>query len=236
MKLLIQVLVKNNEQWVKQFKTMIDKIQCQKEIYFYENDSTDGTRDHLFGNVFSEHCSLKGTRTERLSVYRNKLKDFVKEEFDLVLLVDSNVYFSEKSFLHLLETIKDPSVAMAVPHAMVKTSLPCTFYYDTFAAKCDQFDSVLPCLHDGPYHDRHCHKVTGRKPIKEFTPMSHKLKREIEFDYCFGGFVLLKWDAFKGSKWGTKSPTDCEHWMFCDDVRRFGKIMMNTDSKVIWVE
>ena len=231
MKILVQVLVRNNASLIPHFQQMFERLKplADFELWFYENDSIDGTKELLFGNVLSETNPLPGlTRTQRLAEYRNKLKDHVTSAADFVLLIDSNIFFSAKSLETMLETMKSfPDVNMVVPHAMVKTSLPCTFYYDTFAVGVDQFTSLLPCEHAGPRHDRHCHRVTGRPPMIQTDERHHRLARG------FGGFVLVRYEAFQKAKWSVNTPDDCEHWNFCSMI---GPILLDRESRVIWVE
>jgi len=60
--------------------------------------------------------------------------------------------------------------------------------------------------------------------------------RHIQFKSCFGGFVLLRPEAYKDAQWFVNEETDCEHWQFCADIRKHGKIAMNRDANVIWTE
>ena len=240
MKILANILVQNNEKWMIMFNQMFSKLEHDIDLYVYENNSTDGTKKYLFGKkIISENIDIPNwSRTERICHFRNKLKKNIEStDYDYVLLIDSNIFFSKKSLDILINTLENNSdVAMACPHAMVKTSLPCEFFYDTFATvlldgtRCGQFTSVIECTSKNPKHDRHCHRVTGASPVFSQTPELKEVKSS------FGGFVLLRYSAFKDSWWSTDAPSDCEHWKFCDDVRKHGKIVINTESKVIWTE
>jgi hypothetical protein len=240
MKILANILVQNNAKWMPMFKHMFSNLERDIELYIYENNSTDGTKECLFGKkIISENIIVPNwSRTERISHFRNKLKKCVlPENHEYVLLIDSNIFFSKKTLDMMIETLENnPDVAMVCPHGMVKTSLPCEFFYDTFATvlldgtRCGQFTSVIECKSNHHKHDRHCHKVTDTKPIFK---QSSELK---EVKSSFGGFVLLRYSAFKDSWWSTNTPNDCEHWAFCEQVRKHGKIVINTEAKVIWTE
>ena len=144
-------------------------------------------------------------------------------------MVDSNILFGNNALQCMLETMeKNPDVAMVTPHGMVKHSLPCQFYYDTFAMKKGQFDSVVECTHSGARHDRHCHCVTGRRPM-----IPNNSPRVVEIDYGFAGFVLVRKENYDRASWGVTKETDCEHWKFCDEV---GKIVMDRKAKILWYE
>ena len=239
---LISTLVRNNENWLPQFYKMVENIkrsnpQIHFGVHVYENDSTDSTKSLLEGSYTSKdfgHPFDRISRTKRLAFYRNDAKSHISDLdlYNYVLLVDSNMIFGARAFEKLLETLeKNTDIAMATPHAMVHGSVPCEFYYDTFAMGLGQFDSVFECKHQGPRHDRHCHHVANTWPkILVGGP------RLTEVDKCFGGFVLLRKDAYKNSEWRVKSPHDCEHWEFCADVRKHGKIVIDRESKVLWYE
>jgi hypothetical protein len=230
MKILVKVLVRDNAKWLPLFKTMFQKLEglAEFELWFYENDSRDATKDLLWGNVLSEENPLPGlTRTQRLAVYRNCLKDHVTSEADFVLLIDSNMFFSRKSLETMIETMVHRTEDMVVPHAMVR---PCEFFYDTFATiledgtRCGPFTSIVPC--GASQHVRHCHRVTGVPPIIQHTERYHTFKS------CFGGFVLIRFEAYKKARWSVDSPCDCEHWNFCKGL----SVVMDRESKVIWTE
>ena len=239
---LISTLVRNNEKWLPQFYSMVDIIKRNNPdihfgIHIYENDSTDSTKSLLKYNYTSNdfgHPQDMMTRTTRLAFYRNDAKRHITDLdlYDYILMVDANMLFGAKAFNKLLETLTDNSdIAMATPHAMVHGSIPCEFYYDTFAMGLGQFDSVFECSYQGARHDRHCHKVAHSWPqILASGP------RLTEVEKCFGGFVLIRKDAYKNSEWRVKNPQDCEHWEFCADVLKHGKIVIDRESKVLWYE
>ena len=175
MKILITTLVRNNEAWLPHFYTMLERLRndiphITFDTYIYENDSTDRTKELLRGEYLSEdlqHPGDSGTRTQRLAWYRNRVKkNTMNRGYDYVLMIDSNITWGTAAFKCLLETMEGtPEVAMACANAMVQTSLPCEFYYDTFAMRKGQFDSIFECRAGaGCQHDRHCHRVTGFKP------------------------------------------------------------------------
>lgn len=245
MKVLITTLVRNNEKWLPQFYTMVERLRSDIpditfDTYIYENDSTDDTKKLLQGEYFSAdlgHPSDAGTRTQRIAFYRNAIKrKTMGRGHKYVLMVDSNITWGTRAFKCLLETLETrPEFSMACPHAMVKTSLPCEFYYDTFAMRKGQFDSIFECTSEAECHDRHCHRVTGFKPHH-----SRGSDRLIEFDTCFGGFVLLR-DEFYNNQdiwWNLiDSPNDCEHWGFCQFIRKHGgRIVVDRHAKVLWSE
>ena len=69
MKILIATLVRNNEKWIPQFYTMVERLRSDIpditfNTYIYENDSTDGTKELLKGDYYSAdlgHSSLAPT-------------------------------------------------------------------------------------------------------------------------------------------------------------------------------
>jgi len=242
MKILISTLVRNNEKWIPMFYNMCESIKNKRQdinfdIHVYENDSTDSTKTLLKGTFISQNfgdSSTPYTRTKRLSKYRNDIKNHIRDldSYDYVLMIDSNIIFGTHAFDVLFNTLQlDRSIAMATPHSLVGTSVPCEFYYDTFAMGLGQFDSAIECGYEGARHDRHCHRVTHEWP-KNFRRDSNI----IDVKRCFGGFVLIRTKAYKHSTWGINNAEDCEHWQFCADVRKYGKIVINRDARVLWYE
>ena len=247
MKILITTLVRNNANWLPQFYTMVERLKSDIpditfDTYIYENDSTDDTKRLLKGEHFSGnlgHPVDKKTRTQRIAFYRNTVKkNTMNRGHDYILMVDSNITWGTQAFKCLLETLEtDPGISMACPNAMVKTSLPCQFYYDTFAMRKGQFDSIFECMAPGPKHDRHCHRATGFRPHHPSGPDS---PRRVEFDTCFGGFVLLRSEFYNNPDiWWTlmDGADDCEHWGFCQLIRKHGgRIVVDRHAKVLWSE
>jgi hypothetical protein len=246
-KILITTLVRNNEQWLPIFYSEVDKLKeefknkIEFTIFIYENDSIDSTKSLLKGDFFSHNYGHPGdmvSRTRRLAFYRNNLKELSSSsEYDFVLMVDSNILFSPSALQSLLGTLDTrEDVAMACSHGLVQTSLPCHFFYDTFATitpdgqKCGQFTNVVECAYPGPYHDRHCHHAHGSPPLYGGATGL------VELNSCFGGFVLIRNEVYMKCEWGITNPSDCEHWEFCSQVRKHGKIVLDRGARVLWSE
>jgi len=218
MKILISTLVRNNEKWIPMFYDMCETIRSRHldihfDIHVYENDSTDGTKSYLKGNYTSQNFGDsfdRTSRTKRLAKYRNDIRNHIKnlDSYDYVLMIDSNIVFGNKAFDTLFDTLqRDSTIVMATPHSLVGTSVPCEFYYDTFAMGLGQFDSVFECSHQGARHDRHCHRVCHTRP--KYSLVGPTI---VDVEKCFGGFVLIRTKAYKESRWGINKETDCEHW------------------------
>ena len=241
---LVTAIVRNNATWIPQFYAMVDNLRrnipsIHFDTFVYENDSVDASKSMLRSNFYSAthgHPWDRRSRTKRLAFYRNDMKKHIKniDSYDYTLMVDSEILFGHRAFEYLFETLQDDGgIAMVIPHAMVKHAVPCEFYYDTFAMKKKQFDSVVECTHTGAKHDRHCHRVN----CGEFPIIRAEDPKITEVKYGFGGFVLIRQKFFTACEWGVLTETDCEHWLFCDAVRKMGgKIAMNRLSRVLWSE
>jgi len=254
MKILIQLLVQNNEKWISHLHSMITALGTDIEFttWIYENDSTDNTVKELNKNrnFWNLHIKSYGNkfnhmfRTQRIAHHRNQFKKFLStkydkfQEFDYVIVMDSEIFFNKTTLEKMIETMTTtPDVHMVCPHGLVMQSLPCHFHYDTWATlttdnqRCGQFTNILECTHQGAKHDRHCHCVGGEPPlVKAASP------RLAEFNSFFGGVALLRPRAYAESWWGADDDSQCDTWKFCEGVRKHGKVVMDREAKVIWTE
>ena len=257
-KILIQLLVQNNEKWISHLHSMISAMikhfpTTEFTTWVYENDSTDGTVKELqkYGNFWNIHSCNHGNkfghmfRTERIAHHRNIFKKFLVskyddtfQEFDFVVVMDSEIFFNNSTLGKMVETMEtNPDVHMVCPHGLVMTSLPCHFHYDTWATlttdnkRCGQFTNIIECTHPGDNHDRHCHRVGGEPPL-----VLASAPRLAEFNSFFGGFALVRARTYGESWWGAPDSSHCDTWKFCADVRQHGKVVMDREAKVMWTE
>lgn len=163
-----------------------------------------------------------------------------------MLLVDSNIEFTRETFLAMRETLdRRPDIAMVTPHGRARHGLPCDFHYDTYATiyrdgtHFGPFTNLFPCT-STTHHVRHCHRADGEPPLQNMT-------RLIDLQSAFGGFVLVRPQAFREARWSvsccpdgmprsSKWAHDIEHWRFCDHIRSHGRIVMDTRASVTWWE
>ena len=255
MKILVQLLVQNNARWIPSLHSMLSNLRSSNPdtdfaFWLYENDSTDGTINEIlkykdFWNVHTQNYGNKFAhmfRTQRIAHHRNEFKKFMTtkyddfSEFDFVVVMDSDIFFNNKTLYTMLETMKsNPDVHMVCPHGRVMRSLPCQFHYDTWATlttdgkRCGQFTNIIECTHQGAKHDIHCHHARGLPPIiKADGP------RLTEFNSFFGGFGLIRSKAYSESWWGADDDSQCDTWKFCKGVRKHGKVVMDRESSVLW--
>jgi hypothetical protein len=99
-------------------------------------------------------------------------------------------------------------------------------YYDTYAFRGINGERSGACMFT---RCTHCHKGNLDRPNID------KDKDVFEVQCAFAGFVLIRTNVLMRSMWGVHSTEGgCEHWDFCHNVRRYGKILVDTRATVYW--
>jgi len=234
--------------------------------FVYENDSTDRTKQLLRetlleppgacpacqprsgDRVYLEDVRYEGSRCEKLAQARNALHrlyfaDCGEDVPQWCLLVDADIALDAEHTVRPLLTAaaENPDGVMFCANGQTvcdKTAVLATgsrvfegvrgrkymvdYYYDTFALDYGEY-----------YLSDHVNLV-----------LEHRFGggRVAEFLTAFGGVVLVDRLALGRSRWSASSPRAhasygvCEHYDFCDAVRRFGKLYVVKDSLCAWGE
>jgi len=240
--LCVMTLARDNAKYVDEYSSCIKSVTdfCL-HVCILENDSTDGTAGLLTkalpaSRIFSMQLGIPRLpggrtieRTKKLALLRNRLTDLADIECgEFVVVLDTQVKWDPtilKSHVDLLR--ERPDIAMVTSWGTVRRSEPCEFHFDTFATIVDGhgplgFDAnVFPCCSAGNKHDFQCHRRSStRKPI--FSG-----KDVVEVEAGCGGMFVVRTDVMKMCKWDVTDPKGCEHWEFCKQVRKHGKIVIN---------
>lgn len=195
--------------------------------FFYENDSLDNTpsllKNWLIGREGNVLCEKLGTekfgsvaitsRINNLTLARNKCKDLSKDNStDYSLLIDSDIEFSDFSFLNLIAAMECSKNAVYVS-CNVRQNIP-DF---TFGRSGDS------------YYDSYCFRDRyGNAGLYwSFCPFKRKEDRfywslgiPIRVASAFGGFSLVKSEVFNLVKWS--NDLNSEHVNFCFDIGEHG--------------
>ena len=239
MKISVFSLFRNSESTLSdslhRFSSLLDINNAEFEFFFYENDSTDNTREILTtwckdtkSKLFYEDLGSPSfgsvTNLDRLillSYYRNKLKRLSGQlDSDYCLLVDSDIVYNNANIQMLIDEISNgwsmvtPNVRQyEIPDLMLGETQDS--FYDVFATRDNYFNQCL-FFTDCPFI-----LEKDRKLWKENKP--------IEVGSAFGGVALVDSKAYNSSWWSTTQHS--EHINFCRDMRRFGPICIIPSCK-----
>ena len=246
MELDFLLICRDNEEYFKFiFPKIINKLKIfEPNFYIYENNSTDNTKNLLiqfnkqYKNIYvkSENIKVYENRFKNICIARNKLLDFYRsnnknETIKWTILFDTNIIFNEKTVIELINKIKYEGVMYCSN----------TLFYDFFNNNIKYYYDIL-ALNYGYYFQK---KMAGTFEINKYLNYD-KDKGITEIETGFGGLVLIKkdillnsggWHLIKSKKVDNLNiPLGmiCEHWDFCNKIKKIGKIYIVNDSKAIW--
>ena len=231
MKLTVISLFRDSAKKIPDCLKRLEALEKRYEIeyYFYENDSKDNTVELLKkwltdreGKLITEvlnapsfgHITPK-ERMERMTYYRNTILNKAKPlTSDYALLLDSDIKYSKDIIKKYLRHMKN-DVVMCTP--FIKQNIKCHMcncgrpsYYDCFALIDKENNQGL---------------LTSCNPF--LIESDHKKwdnNQPVEVNSAFGGVVLIKTAILNEIEWATTG--GCEHWLFCEAVRKYGKILV----------
>ena len=245
MKITVMCLFRDSEKSLPTFFKRLELLEKKydMEYFFYENDSQDNTMKELEtwmiiqkGKVYSEILNAPSfghttqvERMERMTYYRNTLLNNIKPiKSDYCFIIDSDIDYTPDIIEKYLNYMKD-DVVMCTPRILqtVKCNM-CNCkrqsYYDTFALQ-DMDNNEGMLLSCNPFWKKEDRKNWERK-------------KPIIVNSAFGGAALVKTKAVNSSEWATelrdskfkklkgREMGSCEHWAFCEGVRKYGKILV----------
>ena len=207
---------------------LVGGIRCS----FYENDSADGTPEHLqhwlkgrTGNLISE-CfgekphglfSQQASRTLRLADARNKaLQPLLMSDSSWLLVIDADLVVRADQVISLLELAQaNPTASMvcasavqAVPDVLGDSPYS---YYDSWALRDLDGNGGLTFLQN-PFQ-----RTMDRWRWMAGLPVSVQC--------AFGGMAILPMPLVRRVRPRWEGQHGCEHWAFCDAVRSHGPVL-----------
>ena len=231
MRISIFSLFRDSESYIKralkQFNDLEKNTDAEFSYYFYENDSADKTPSILKrwmskrnGNLKCDKINtqsfgsdLRPERMIHLSKCRNLMQSLDEsKDSDFTAIVDSDVIFS-KDIINQFLKYKDLDFSMLTSN--IRQDIPCKMgsnkpdsYYDS---------SILVDRHGVPG------MTWSYNPF--YDPQDRDLfdaKKPIEVSCAFGSFAFVPTTIFHKCKW--KSNGESEHFSFCRDLNKHGKI------------
>lgn len=223
----IFMCVRDNERDID--KTLLDLKTIENELtqysfYYYilENDSNDNT-PHLIIDFFNhsngkfkieknDKCKWGDTtdidRVKDMAYYRNVMlrmcKTWDNSKFSFIL--DTGVTFQKNIISEYIKFMNENiEVVMATPYGTVNNTEK---YYDTFALKVKN-------------------KKHGYFPYTNINSV-------IDVESAFGGFVCILSKYLKDVKWTCSNIKVSEHNSICEQLRNYGKVVINKKIRVQW--
>jgi hypothetical protein len=239
------MLVQNNYEYLETFfwsamrQIQKDLHDIHLRLFFYENNSDDNTvvsilrkRNEFDIVLFKQDLTpfLKIDRIIRLGKIRNffmkKLTQYYLERKDItgspyVMLIDSDVIFKTRTFIEVINQIAlNPDAAMVGANIKALDNI----YYDFLALDYGYyyqkgertiFERILNS-HNHPVH-----------PVKTIFGGITVFYKELLFFCSFGDSM--------DSVVGVTADIRCEHYKFCKEIQKWGKIYIAKDADGYWI-
>ena len=246
--------IKNNEKWLKYFEEKIQIIERSNnfdlEFFIYENNSFDNTKNILSkfilnrnGKVYfddlDKDCNLKGISNRR-AIYMSSIRNELKKKHgnlssDYVIILDSNITFTHDIIEKFIKEYENNSYAMITPFTECKTHK--NHYYDSLAFISKDNISMKQTGNTCLFKEcTRCFKLRKKKNIilNDKYLLDPNITNEIST--AFGCCAFLKTSIYNNCNWNIEAnkinETFCEHIPFCDQVRKFGKIIVTNKIKL----
>ena len=239
-KISIFSLWRDSEDYIRRTLKQLEDLETEyPEIefsyFFYENDSIDNTVQILSewlksrkGKMLSENISfpkegsvMTASRMKKMAYYRNRMIElgrFIKSDYSIVF--DSDVIFDKKIIKQFLSKIDNETI-MYTPY--ISQNIKCKLcncgtdsYYD-IAALYDQYNHRGLIWSCNPF-------------VNVFDRQNFATNKPVEVNSAFGGFAFIKSFPLNFCNW--RSTGDIEHVLFCEEIKKYGKIKVYPDIKV----
>ena len=236
MKISIYCLFRDSAARIQNLFAQIEEIEAaniaELNMFFYENDSADNTK-HLLksflngrsGKLLAEQLGAKrfgsSTSPERMAFMcscRNKCRSLgIDSEADYALVIDSDISFNSENLLRSINVLeKNKNIVMTTPNVRqpIKDLVfgeSDSSYYDTYPVR-DRRGNTGVYFCDCPL------------PHKD-DRFQWKLGLLCKVHSAFGGFALVRNEAFKKCKWS--ADIHCDHVYWCYDLLEYGDIVID---------
>lgn len=217
-----------------QLQQSIDTVfsieSADTRFFVYENDSKDYTRKILKEqgtdkfSYMSENLGLEDVRnvskirTSRLSVFRNKCRDWVEQhcsDFDYVIVLDldADLGFSVDGIYSSIYWLKKLTNSGGMGSYSFSLEMP--LISDPFSYKFAHYDSFAVRVNDWQENSGH---DPNNAWFASFLPLVGS--PPIPFYSCFGGLAVYKTKAFLSGRYS--SELSCEHVYFHKQLKANG--------------
>ena len=256
----IVLLVKNAENYKKYLKQQFSEIETtfkdtySFEFFFLENNSKDDSKKEIVSffkkrkgsfwiDDLEKNNDYDGVLNER-SRYMAFLRNLLKTKHgslrsDYTVLLDCDVIFSISLIDDMIKQLsKIKNIVGLSPFGIcydsyLKHKNPCHYYDSLALITKDKFghkQSANTCLFKQCEPCKKKRKNTGIVISEKYLLSERRLN---VVDSLFGGFLLLRTSDYNNVRWDNKNNDFCEHHSFCQQLRKFGKIVLNPFLKVV---
>jgi hypothetical protein len=249
------LVIREGEEYIRYLDSHFSQIESNYknilkfEYFMYENDSHDKTKKEIklfFENRDGKYlCEsvpnskmMSGISIERgttMGKFRNKLKKLhgrLKSNF--VVLLNCDTIFSLNSITSMINTLlesRETSMVTGYPicYGSYLEENETNHYYDSLSLITENNIGYKQTGNSCPF--KKCARCKMYRNINRINvPEEHLLdnKNLINVKSAFGGLALLKTSVYNIVDWGESVS---EHHSFCENVRKFGTIVINPNIK-----
>lgn len=248
--LAVGVVCKSSQRWLKFFKKIFEEFEKTYNLkisyYFLEDGSEDDTAEIIAGwlnnrqgqylKVGAGSKSRELDRFQNLAWLRARLKSLINgddQEYDWVLLLDADTYFSIDTLAELFEAAEAANLGKNVfspyceaifGHSESGLAKSAGHYFDTFALTVGGVSFYPECPFD---------KCAICRTEKDIFISENPI---IEVTSIFGGFLVVPGETFQMTSVDWKpaeSVARCEHLYFCDSLQQYGSCKLYLIGNVI---
>lgn len=237
MKITVISLFRDSEEYIHNCLSRLDNLETMTdasfEYFFYENDSIDNTKSILEewiknkqGKLLSETLNfpsfshvISSDRFQLMAHYRNKILSIAKPlKTDFTVILDSDIIFSSNIVNKYLPHFDDLSVVMVTSNTT--QNIPCQM---TKSNKSSYYDSLALIDTSG----NQCMTWASNPFYKKKDRENWENGKPVSVSAAFAGIPMIRSSIL--NKVGWRSSGNLEHWQFCDQVNKHGKILAIPD-------
>ena len=222
----IYICLRNNETTIQHTFDILKLCETIWNItyFIYENDSVDSTKSQIRNFMMNRSgryvcCDLNDInyssnsiqKTQYMASVRNKVKNISKgfhtNLSNISVLLDSTISFSPNDLKFMVNILHN----------------------------CSAYSMVTPYGHH--FHNKHCYSDINSLETLDGTNILSVtgLPSIVEVHSAFGGLAVFRTSAFMQSEWDPlQSTLKSEHYSFCRNIRKHGKIVILTNIRVIY--
>ena len=202
-----------------------------ENIEYNENNIFLSVEEYLNLKKYNRYSNILDARNKLLNFYKKNICDNLENlKNNWLILMDIDIIYDYNTIINLFKSVdKYPNGIMFCANTsyVYKTKNIEDKYYDILA------------LEYGKFFNSDKHKL---------DEMNLFLKNNIELQTGFGGLAIIRKDILLNNYWEYGIPKECkkykcfnegyicEHWKFCENIRKYGKIYLVKEAKALWIE